>query len=479
MKKLFYLFFFSTCVILNSCNNKDNLKLPDISVSFSADELGIDEDEISADVTVSLSRAAESDIEVTIGVATDKVVYGADFTISPAVAGNNIKVSIPAGSTSALIAVSKVEEVAFEGTEKVNLTIVSLSVTEGFVIGEQQEAVVTFGGIVSEGQNPLRLEGKGETENYASSVYVDLSSNKQIPIDRKSWNLGFYSGDDFRVVLNGAYETVATASNKMDITTVTLADAEAAINLAATTQATTGNLPAEVIDGFEGTLAGTVFGEVSANDAENKVYFVVSASMEQIVYGNPGYVRNPDRSQWYKVKVTRNGEGYKVQYAKVGDNNTAIKTVDISKTPGYNFTFFSLETGKTVLVEPGSKKWDIVWTYNVGFTSMMGGRPYYMQDLILVNNLGGVEIAEVLTEPVSYENFNSTALASLPQTAFSNKRNAIADKWRSTSTGVYADRYYIIKDPNGNYYKLQFLKIGVASDGGERGRPEIAYQLIK
>ncbi|KAA6329700.1 hypothetical protein EZS27_021520 [termite gut metagenome] len=472
MKKLFYLLFFATCVNLSSCNNEDDLKLQDISVNFSATELGIDEDEVSVNVTVSLSRSAESNVEVTIGVVTNKVVYGADFTIAPAVVDNNIKVSIPAGSISVSIEVSKVEEVAFEGTEKVNLTIVSLSVTKGFVIGEQKDAVVTFGGIVSEGQNPLRLEGKVGTENYANSVYVDLSSNKQIPIDRKSWNLGFYSGDDFRVVLNGACETVATASDTTDITTVTLADAETAINLAASTQAQMGNLPAKVVDTFDGSLEGTVFGEVSADDAENKVYFVVSAN-------SPEGVRNSDRNQWYKVKVTRNGKGYKVQYARVSDPNTTIKTVDVPKTLGYTFTFFSLETGETVAVEPGSRKWDIVWGYNVGFTNMMGGRPYYMQDLILINNIGGVEVAEVLTEPVSYENFNSTALASLPQAAFSNKRNAIADKWRSTSTGVYTDRYYIIKDPNGNYYKLQFLRMGIAHDGGERGRPEIAYQLIK
>ncbi|KAA6313405.1 hypothetical protein EZS27_035817, partial [termite gut metagenome] len=343
MKRFFYLFLFVTCVNLSSCNNEDDLKLQDISVNFYATELGIDEDEISASVTVNLSRVAESDVEVTIGVATNQVVYAVDFTTVPETTVNTIIVIIPAGSTLASIEVSKVAEVAFEGTEKVNFTIVSLSLAEGFVIGEQKEAVVTFGGIVSEGQDLLKLEGKSGEEVYANSVYVDLSSNKQIPIDRKSWNLGFYSGDDFRVVLNGACETVATASDKTDITTVTLADAEAAINLAASTQASIGNLPVEVIDDFEGTLEGTVFGEVSAADAENKVYFVVSANTEQIVYGNPGFVRNPDRSQWYKVKITRNGEGYKVQYAKVSDLD--IKTVNIPKTPGYNFTFFSLETG--------------------------------------------------------------------------------------------------------------------------------------
>ncbi|KAA6307716.1 hypothetical protein EZS27_040612, partial [termite gut metagenome] len=161
--------------------------------------------------------------------------------------------------------------------------------------------------VVSEGQLGFRLEGKSETEDYANSVYVDLSNDKQYPVDRKSWNLGFYCGDDFKVVLNGAYETVATASNKTDITAVTLADANDALDLAASTQSQTGNLPVEVVDAFDGSLGGTVFGEISADDAKSNVFFVVSANTEHIVYGRPGLVRSPDRTQWYQVKVTRNG----------------------------------------------------------------------------------------------------------------------------------------------------------------------------
>jgi hypothetical protein len=229
------------------------------------------------------------------------------------------------------------------------------------------------------------------------------------------------------------------------------------------------------MDAFDGSLEGTVFGEISDNDAENKVFFVVSASTAQLVYNKPGWVRSSDRNEWYKVKVTRNGEGYKVQYAQVGDPNTDIKEVTIPKTPGYNFTFFSLETGKTVSVEPLKEKWDIVWGYNIAYTTIMDGRPYYMQDLILINNIGGVEVAEVLTANIAYDSFNTSHVS---QITFSDKRNAIADKWRSTSKGVSTDRYYVIKDPNDNYYKLRFLHFH-AKDGGVRGRPEIEYHLIK
>ena len=116
-----------------------------------------------------------------------------------------------------------------------------------------------------------------------------------------------------------------------------------------------------------------------------------------------------------------------------------------------------------------------MWNYYVGSTS---GKPYFMQDMIMSNNVGGVETAEVLTSTVSYENFKE---ANLDGITFSDSRNVIANNWRSTqpATGVKKDRFYIVKDPNGNYYKLKFNKMGLASDGGDRGRPEIEYALIK
>ncbi|MFN3381839.1 MAG: HmuY family protein [Runella zeae] len=40
------------------------------------------------------------------------------------------------------------------------------------------------------------------------------------------------------------------------------------------------------------------------------------------------------------------------------------------------------------------------------------------------------------------------------------------------------DRFYIIKDPNGNYYKLKFISFH-PSEGGTRGRPIIDYKLVK
>jgi hypothetical protein len=466
MKKLLYLFVSLALLGLGSCSDDDDdITLQDITVNFASTEVGIDKDNSSEEVAINLSRKSNADIDVTIKLTASDVVYGTDFTTTPAAADNTIKVSIPAGNTTASFTVSKVEDALFEGTETVKFEITALSVTSGVKIGDKKEATLTFGAILSNGGTQT-LEGKSGDVAYANSVYVDFSSNTQVAINRKNWDLGFYCGDDFRVVLNPAFATTATASTKTDITAVTIEDANAAIDIAATPMSDDG-LSINVIDSFDGALTGTVFAAVSATESENKVYFVASED------------NKTSRGQWYKVKVTRNGTGYKVQYAKVSE--TTIKTVEVSKNADNNFTFLSLTTGTVVSVEPAAKKWDIMWSYYVGSTM---GKPYFMQDMVITNNVGGAEAVEVLTSTVTYDNFKAANLTGLE---FSKARNVIANNWRVTANmggatgaiGIKADRFYVVKDPNGNYYKLRFLRMGLNNDGGERGRPVVEYELLK
>ncbi|MEQ8413220.1 MAG: HmuY family protein [Imperialibacter sp.] len=46
---------------------------------------------------------------------------------------------------------------------------------------------------------------------------------------------------------------------------------------------------------------------------------------------------------------------------------------------------------------------------------------------------------------------------------------------RQNLYGVYEDRFYIIKDASGNYYKLKFTAL---MQTGERGKPQIASELL-
>ena len=460
----------SLTLAVASCDNDNKVKLPDISVGFTATEIGYDGANASEDISITLSRASGVTITAEITIVATGVDYGAGFTTNPVAAANKLSVNIPAGETTALLSVMAVKDVIFEGEETIRFTISSISVTEGVKIGDKKEAVLRFGSIVSEGEK-LILNGKTEEEVYFNSVYVDFSSNRQTAAPRKSWNLGFWCGNEFTVAINGAYAMAATPSSKADIASVSSADADALLttefNLNVNPMG--GTFDASMFDASNGSLDGLAIGTISATAVDNMVYFV--ASGDDKVAGST--------AEWYKVKIIRKGEGYNITYAKVGA--TSVKSVDIPKKAGYNFTFFSLVSGTIVDVEPEAEKWDIKWSYDAGYATSMGSPMYmFMQDFVSINNLGGASVARVdIAGDVTFESFGEAGIASL---SFSSDRDVIGDRWRAVGMsgggGVSTTHFYVLKDPAGNYYKFRFTRFGVNSDGTERGRPEVEYKLV-
>ncbi len=467
MKKLItsILFMAGLASIFSSCKKDDPPPPPNIA-NFQAASIGLDASQTEATITLTLSRSEATDISLTLGFTATGVVYGTDFTTTPAASGSNVTVTVPAGSTSASFKVTRLPGVILSGTESVKFTITSAGT--GLEIGSIKEATLNFSAIVSAGSVDFVLAGKTTASNYGNSVFVDLSNNATVLVDRKSWNLGFQSGSNFRVILNHAYQSVAGVTTKTDIADVTEADAaDIDLNFAPGEGFLTN------VDDWTGDLTKTAIAEVSVNDDDNKVYLVASETSR------------PTVADWFKVKITRNGDGYKLQYAHIGE--TTIKTLEIPKKADYNFTFASLENDAIVDVEPKAKEWDIEWsysTYNSGLNT-----PYWFQDFILLNYVSGTEAAEVVlkeadgttaaTEATTITKFDAFGEADLAALTYLNTRDAIGSKWRATTgAGIKRDRFYVIKDPKGNIYKLRFVKMGVG-DTGERGRPEIDFKLVK
>lgn len=453
-------------VAMNSC--KDDPALPDNLVNFETTAVGFTGTETSIKITA--SRAVDTDTPITVSFVGTNAVYGTHFTTVPAATASQITLVIPANSTEATLAITKPAGIFLNGDESIDFTI--NTVTEPVLLGETSTVKVSFSAITSEGST-LTLQGKTDVSPYANSVYVDLSANQQILVDRKSWNLGFLSGTDFKVILNPGYQTTAAPLTKTDITTVTLADAETVLNLAHDAIITDPATNA-LADAWDGDLTKTTFATVSATDSENKVYLL-------------SFEGNKTKDKWFKIKVTRDGTtGYKVQYARIGD--TTIKSITVAKNSNYNLSFLSLETDKVVSVEPIKGNWDIEWSYSTVNSGL--NTPYWGQDVILSNYLNGTESIEMvstgadvsaasLAAATAYTNFSEANLTGL---TFLKTRDAIGNKWRNTTgapLGVKFDRFYVIKDSRGNYYKLKFISFGVPAGSGVRGNPVIEYKLVK
>jgi hypothetical protein len=457
MKQLFkYTFVFALLFSFNACKDEDP-PLPDNLAGFETTALGLEANEM--DIKIALGRITDVAIPITVSFTPELLTYGTEFTTTPAATNNTLALTVPAGQSAVSFKVSKIANILLNGDESILFKI--SSVNAPVLMGKNTDLKLSFASIISTGTT-LQLTGIAAQEAGSSagnSVFLDLSSNTQTPILRELWDLGFTSGNDFRVILNNTTAATAIQVNSTDINAVTEKDldiAQLAIGQ--------GQGSFDLIDDITGDLTKTVIKEVSATDGDNHVYVINRK-------GGSGSVLPVD--QLYKIRVLRKGTGYTLQYALL--NDTSFKTLDIVKDPLFNFQFTSLTKGTAVDVEPAKAKWDIVWGYSMYFT---GALPYAFSDLVFLNKQAGTAAAEILTSTVTYDAFSESHLNGI---TFSTDRDVIGSKWRVTSggpVGVHTDRYYLIKDTAGNIYKLRFLSFH-ANDGGERGRPKLEFKLVK
>jgi len=314
-------------------------------------------------------------------------------------------------------------------------------------------------------------EGGASAEN---TVYVDLSTDTQTPVKRTSWNLGFYNGSQFRVILNSTAGASAVKVNKTDLNAVSESD----INIDDLAIALGTPDAFENIDDLTGDLTKTLIPEISATENSNQVFVI-----------NPvggSHTTTITADDLYKVRIIRSGNDYTLQYAKLKE--TTFQSLTIKKDADYNFNYVSLTNGP-VKVEPKKAEWDIEWTWSLYFGNIpsVGTFPYGYSDLVFINYLGGTQAAEVVFKDEAgnnngkptYEDFSESNLSGIE---FSSSKGVMAIDWRKTTgtpLGAQHDRYYIIKDSAGNVYKLKFTSMGAGTDGGTRGKPELEYKLVK
>lgn len=324
---------------------------------------------------------------------------------------------------------------------------------------------ISGGTIFGTAEHPLNVGGP--TQN--NQVYVDLSGESATPVARDSWDLGFYSGDDFRVVINGSLKM---AVKQLETTDITLVQAEDATVAVGTFDA--GNMA--YIDHPNGSLTQTAFGNLATSEAAAKVYLVNLGSQIPTGTVDPG-VSNVagDPRGWKKVKVWRDGSGYKLQYANI-DATTATE-VSITKNAAYNHVFVNLTTGATVQAEPEKDKWDMSFTTftNEVFQGTESFGAYFFSDYIVTNTKAGVRAQMIEGDSAAYEAFT---LQSLNAGNFSSDQRAIGANWRNVlPVQVYNNVFFVLQDGDGNYYKVKFLSM--LSTDGHRGFPVFQYALLQ
>ena len=318
--------------------------------------------------------------------------------------------------------------------------------------------------------------------NQPNQVFLDLSTTEAKAVNRTSWDLAFSSGSDFRVAINGSVKMAVKLLATTDMSITQVEDSNVAVG-AGTNPSSNGycDNPTGVLSGA-GAGLGTAIAEISVNDADNKVYLVNLGFDISTTTPTLGSVSTDGNARgWKKIRILRNGtSGYKIQYADLNATTYTEKT--ITKDINFNFTFFSFASGNTVAVEPQKTKWDLCFTTFTNYVNFGTEVTYGYSDFIVSNMKGGSKVYQVLTSEITYDNFVKSNIVEANFTPSATDQRIIGSNWRNgggpnSLPSIRTDRFYVLKDVDGNYYKIKFLSL--TNEAGERGNPTVQYAILK
>ncbi|WP_294736552.1 HmuY family protein [uncultured Flavobacterium sp.] len=464
-----YLLALSVLVLLvSSCSKDDSLESDPFVVAFESLSKNIMEVENEETIRLVYSETAIEDGYVTIEINPQDAVYGVDFTTIPEAAGNRIILPIVSGDVETTILFKKLTT-AFEETTEIKFSINSIGYDNSNIQGNK-DFVISASPSLGGSFNP---EVGGPNEG--NQVYIDLSNQKTTLVQRDSWDLGFYNGDEFRVTLNGSVYMATKSLAVYDIDAVT--EASVASLQPEVAVGTFDPSNEDYIDATDGDILETAIRQISANDEQNPVYLVNLGYSVGTGTPNVGSVEIAGEHRgWKKIRILRDGDNYILQYADL--NSTTHQEVTIPRIGGYNFNHFSFNANQIVNVEPEKDKWDMCFTVftNVTFTTAgESAGSYGFSDFVIHNRKGGALVYKVNASDFEYDDFR---LTNINESSFLQDQRIIGDSWRDVFSGsVSSNHFYVLKDPNGNIYKLKFLAL--TNSDGVRGHPEFKYELLQ
>ena len=451
---LFGLFFMTV-----SCSEEEEVQ--PFTINFTNVESGISEASPEATISITFSRAASNQGSISLVANAGALQYGenSDYFTEPAEVNSRITLPFNAGDESVSFVVKKGSGLNIQQDETVSYDLEADGST--FVTGVNQTANVRFSENFVAPSGTLELNAGGE--GFTQKAFVDLSKLQQVTVPTQSWDLGFATEVGVqRVVLNSAGYVMARPLDKIDLAQVSEADTAGFAASMAIPQFDPSVGATAWVDHPSGDLARTAFGDIAVDAANAKVFIIK---------------RDGENRNWKKVKVYSQGEDYVVEHADIAA--TDINTVQISKDAAFNFNFLDLDNGE-VSVEPEKENWDIMYgTYTEWFNMGAPGLyiPYGFKDFIVINR-AGVSAAMVLEEDIAFSDFATEDVAAI---TFNTDLDVIGENWRSgggpnSGPALRTDRFFVIQDGDGNYFKLRFTRL--TSTEGERGKPEFTFERI-
>ena len=294
--------------------------------------------------------------------------------------------------------------------------------------------------------------------NYDNQVYVDFETGNQKVVPYRSYDLAFEaSANGFRVYLNtGKFMFVANTG----ASEITIADS-------------TGHEWKTEKDNLYDDSTAFGFWVDAGMQSYNQVYVVDRGRTEH--FGS---------ARWRKLQLLEvTPTEYHIRFSLY--NNTQVTDFTIPKNADYSLMYFSFENGgKMVDVAPKKNEWDLVFTkYTHTYDSEPVTSPYryYLVSGALLNRWSDNENAIVKKDSTyGYLPFNEITSSHIGNFSYNKNAGQIGFAWKEFTFNVgyfiYDDRFYMLKDPSGYYYKIRFLDFYDAL--GNKGTASFEYQRL-
>jgi len=291
---------------------------------------------------------------------------------------------------------------------------------------------------------------------YLFNAYYDLGANKVVQVGTNfDYDLAFEaSPDGWHILLNSALFMTAGNSLNKNFDEVT---SQAGLDM--NFDPSTGNLDSTAIGKwFDVNVSDTVF---------SKNVYVIDLGLDET--GNP---------MGYKKVVFENlSEGvYTIRHANL--DGTEDFTTTVQKDPTVGFVGFTFNNGGGVVnYQPQTADWDLFFgQYTTLLFAEEEPYPYLVRGVLC--NRSGVRTALYEGEK-SFTDFNYSDALNI---VFPNALDGIGHDWKyyNLEEGFYSVRTedtYIIRNAEGDFYKLHFLSY--FNSEGETGYPQFEFKKLE
>jgi hypothetical protein len=172
-------------------------------------------------------------------------------------------------------------------------------------------------------------------------------------------------------------------------------------------------------------------------------------------------------------------QAYRFLIAEPGANQA--DTIELLKDPDYNYRQFSPEGNQVVQTEPNKDQWDLLFAqyFTMLYTDDSVPAPYYVRGTLLNPN----QVEATLDTTI---HFLDITYSIATQKEYSSAQDIIGHDWKSvtvdeaTNSAEYKVRpgyTYLVRDTNGQLYKLRFKSY--FNKSGIKGYPSIEFAKLE